>query len=134
MKTYGFNIDIYKYSITLIQIDKEDTPEQVRKTLINQKVPKEDANEYAQNFEDNSINCGVTLHNKYQRRCICVFFPCDSELNKQNLYSHEKRHIEDDICKWLYIDDTEAAAYLAGFLGEYFYKFQNFVTLKSAKP
>ena len=51
---------------------------------------------------------------------VIVFYRMESMKRKRVCYNHEKRHLEDRILKFCDIDDMEAAAYLAGFLSEYF--------------
>ena len=47
-----------------------------------------------------------------------------SEKNRDNCYSHEKRHIEDRVLEWYSVNDIESAGLLAGFLGEKFADFE----------
>lgn len=48
----------------------------------------------------------------------------ENESQREEVYAHEKRHIEDRIMKWASVDDIESAGLLAGFLGTKFYEFK----------
>lgn len=56
------------------------------------------------------------------------YHPFTSLSNQVEVFTHEKRHVEDRICEWLGINDIEASAYLAGFLGVKFWEFQQKTT------
>ena len=53
-----------------------------------------------------------------------------NERTRANVYSHEKRHIEDRVLQYASVDDIESAGLLAGFLGEKFYDFDKLVKRK----
>jgi len=123
MKIKNFKIEIYDYKIKLIQLEKEDNKEEVYNLINKLDISKEDYEELKKGVEMEGINGGYTLRNNYLRNIICFFYPFTSKKQKYNVYNHEKRHVEDRICEWLRIEDIEASAYLAGFLGERFWEF-----------
>lgn len=68
-------------------------------------------------------NGEITFRNMTVRTCVVVFYQMRSELDRAEVYSHEKRHIEDRVLNWAGVDDIEASALLAGYLGRQFAKF-----------
>ena len=72
-----------------------------------------------------AVNGGDTYRNLEHRRIIVIFYLMEDNMSRAEVYSHEKRHIEDRILKFYGVDDIESAGLLAGFLGERFYEFWN---------
>lgn len=125
MNKLTFKIPLYEQTVTLVQIEGKEDVDAVLQLLKEIKVDQENINDTIDNIKRGCFNGGDTFRNFEIRRMLVVFYPMTTPRVKENLYSHEKRHIEDRVLEWAHVDDIEAAAFLAGFLGEKFYEFQN---------
>lgn len=123
MRTKSFKIDIYRYTVTLVQVEDEDKGEDVRKFLSKYKISGDKLDDTIKGVNDEAVNGGCTFYDHYHRQFVCLFYPFTSLSHQVEVYTHEKRHVEDRICEWLGINDIEASAYLAGFLGVKFWEF-----------
>ena len=128
MKHKTFKIDIYNYTITLVQAEEGDKGEEVRKFLSKCKISGESLDDTIKGVDDEDVNGGCTFHNRYHKHIVCFFYPFTSLSRQVEVYAHEKRHVEDRICEWLGINDIETSAYLAGYLGVKFWEFMNKTT------
>lgn len=131
MKTFKFKIPIYGIDVTLIQTEKEDTYPSLKKALGFCKVQE---NEIKDIYDEISRGCtggGYTYRNFDIRKMLCVFYPFENEKEREEVYAHEKRHIEDRIMKWASVDDIESAGLLAGFLGTKFYEFKKIQLIRN---
>lgn len=124
MKRYSFNVPLYDYDVTLVQVDSKDDKSRIEAFLRTQKIDKEYINESCNNIEDNYSDGGHTFYNKGLKSIVVVFYVFTNVESLENVYSHEKRHIEDRILSHCSVDDMEASAYLSGYLGVQFYKFK----------
>ncbi len=61
---------------------------------------------------------GWTLRNNNRRQFAIIMTRYTNKNVHINVLLHEKRHVEDHILHMCGVDDNEAAAYLAGYLGE----------------
>lgn len=123
MRTKSFKIDIYRYTVTLVQAEDEDKGEDVRKFLSKYKLPSEALEDVIDGVNDKDVNGGCTFHDHRYKQIVCFFHPFTSLSRQVEVYTHEKRHVEDRMCEWLGINDIEASAYLAGYLGVKFWEF-----------
>lgn len=55
----------------------------------------------------------------------------EDNTHRAEIYSHEKRHIEDRVLDFFSVNNIESAGLLAGFLGEKFYEFWKIVDEQS---
>lgn len=125
-------VPIYGYTMWLVKLSLDDYKKEKRPTTRSMgfkskqiDLDKETCDEIDENITDGDINGAITCHRGSHRKILVFFYPIDDEERMIEIYDHEKRHVEDDILKFLNVDDDEAAAYLAGFLGKIFWKFQN---------
>lgn len=112
----------YWYKITLLQVESSEDLELVYGYLKSNKLDDETVEEIKYNIENDYLDGGETNWNSSRKMIIAVFYKTTNNITRANIYSHEKRHIEDRILQHCKIDDMEAAAYLSGFLGEKFYQ------------
>jgi hypothetical protein len=125
-------VPIYGYTIWLVKLSFDDYKKEVRPTtasigLKSKRIDldEETCDEIDENIKDGDYNGAITCHRGKQRKAVVFFYPIDNEEKAVEIYDHEKRHLEDFILNFLDVDDTEAAAYLAGYLGKVFWKFKN---------
>lgn len=125
MKQMKFSVPLYEFDVTLIQIEdnKEDLSAVVRK-MRGVKCTDAQIDEVLDEMKKDGQNGGSTYRNFDLKKFLVIFYVMGSVWNRENVYEHEKRHIEDRILEWASVDDKEAAAFLAGYLGEQFYKFR----------
>lgn len=133
MVKYKFTLPIYDMKITLIQIEDKFDFQGVKKVLSTINVQDEYLEEVQENIENGSYNGGSTFRNMKILSIIVIFYPMKSEIIRADVYSHEKRHIEDRILEWMSVNDIESAGLLAGYLGKKFYQFTNKVLKLSNK-
>lgn len=122
MVKIDFKTPYYDYNVTLIQVESEKDADSVCSQLAKYKMGKEYIDDARECIKDGYRNGGETNWNSRTKRIICLFYECLSDTDKANIYSHEKRHIEDRILQHCKVEDIEASAYLAGYLGERFYE------------
>ena len=125
MKRYDFNIPIYDVDVTLLQVERgtESECRSLRKVLRSFGCKKECIDEDIREIRDGDMNGGATYRNMTARVVVVVFHEFTSEERMVEVYSHEKRHVEDRILEFFEVNDTESAGLLAGFLGVEFHKF-----------
>ena len=123
MKKMKFRVPYYDFDVVLVQIEgKEDADEFIR-VCKWMNLEKKEIDEMRDAILSEAQNGGDTWRNFDKKKFLIDFTPFESEEKKIDIYCHEKRHLEDRILEWASINDIEAAAFLAGFLGIQFYKF-----------
>lgn len=123
MVKLDFQIPLYKVDITLLQVESKEDESAVTELL--KSIDAEDIEYTINGIRRGAVNGGDTYRNLELRRIIVVFYLMEDNMSRAEVYSHEKRHIEDRILKFYSVDDIESAGLLAGFLGERFYEFWN---------
>lgn len=125
-------VPIYGYTLWLIKLSFKDY--KLKKKLTSEKIglkdedinlDEETCKEIDESIGAGEYNGAITCHRGSQRQIVVLFYPIDDEERVVEIYNHEKRHVEDDILNFLNINDSEAAAYLAGYLGRVFQRFKN---------
>jgi len=124
MKKLKFNIDIYKWNVTLLIIESEKDCDSVDKILSPFAVDPDYKNEILSDIKDNVKDGGLHLHKNSARKSIIILNEMTSLQMAEIILSHEKRHLEDAILQTCNIDDKEAAAYLAGHITEKILQYQ----------
>lgn len=130
MITYKFDIPIYDIRIDLIQVENKEDANGVVRFMRAIKCQQEFIDEVTEYIKRGCFNGGETFRNFDLRKMLIIFYPMENEETRAEVYSHEKRHIEDRVMQHESVDDIESAGLLAGFLGRQFYKFWNKVTKK----
>lgn len=122
-----FIVPLYKTDVTVIQIEPTDTFQSFKKILpkgLNQ-LNIEEIEDCVNNYYDN-WNGGWVMSNNTINSAIIIFTGFKNRNDKQEVIAHEKRHLEDKIAAHTGIkDDSEAVAYLAGWLDEQFIFFRD---------
>lgn len=124
-------IPMYRYTLYLIKLSFEDykgeKPTTSKMGMRNSPIYLEDmvCDDIDENIKDECLNGAITCHCGDSRKMVVLFYPMKDEDITTEVYEHEKRHVEDYILEHLDINDMEAAAYLAGYLGKIFWKFRN---------
>jgi len=122
MVKIDFNTPYYDYDVTLIQIESDKDADAVCKYLAKEDISKEKIEDVRERITYGYLDGGETYCDRITKRIIVLFYEFLSDTSMANAYSHEKRHIEDIILQHCKVEDIEASAYLAGFLGERFYE------------
>lgn len=130
MVTYKFDIPIYDIHVDVIQVESKDDANGVMRFMQAIKCKQEFVDEVTNYIISGCINGGETYRNFDLRKMLIIFCPMANEETRADVYSHEKRHIEDRVMEYANVNDIESAGLLAGFLGRQFYKFWNKVTNK----
>lgn len=121
MKQKEFNVPIYNFNITIIEIESKEDKDQVKSIMEDFKISSEQIKETCDYIEQESMNGGETHRNLLLHKFLVIIYPCKSIDVRREVINHEKRHIEDRMLNYLDINDIEAAAYLAGYLSTYMY-------------
>ena len=127
MKKTRFNIPLYDVDVTLIQVESKDDKDEVERFMRQIKCQDEFIQEVRAYIEKGCINGGETYRNLDIRKILVIFCPFKNDSTRAEVYSHEKRHIENRVMEYMSVKDIESAGLLAGFLGKEFYKFWNLV-------
>ena len=124
MKKMSFTIPLYGVSVTLLQIEGAKDEKAVLPYLKLVKADEESKRYMIDGIRNGAVNGGDTYRDLEHKRMIIFFYPMENEEVRAEIYSHEKRHIEDRVLQYFSVDDIESAGLLAGFLGRQFYKFE----------
>ena len=118
MKMVRFSVPPYKVNVALIQVEGAADEERAKECCEEMGLGDKDTSAVLNAIKSGGHDYGDTFHDFMHRQILVVFYRMTS--SRTNAYGHEKRHVEDRILQWCGIDDMESAAYLAGFLSEYF--------------
>lgn len=130
MVKFTFRIPLYKIDVTLVQVEDKSDSKLVNSLLRSIKAREEDISDVIAGIERGCFNGGETFRAFDMKRMLVIFYVMKDERTRAEIYSHEKRHIEDRVLQWASVDDIESAGLLAGFLGEKFYDFDKLVKRK----
>ena len=125
MKKMEFQLPYYKVDITLLQIESENDADEV--TTLLKSMDAEDIEYTLDGIRRGAVNGGDTYRDLNNKRMVVLFYPMEDNTHRAEIYSHEKRHIEDRVLDFFGVNDIESAGLLAGFLGEKFYEFWKIV-------
>lgn len=120
MKKLKFAVPLYDINITLVQVESPDDADAVWECCEEVELLADDTEAVVDVVKSDKTDGADTFRNFDKGRMLVIFYRMTSGRIKKNRYGHEKRHVEDRILQWCGVDDIEAAAYLAGFLSEYF--------------
>ena len=111
---------MFYFDVTLLQVESKDDVKQVKKACLDFNMEAEDVEAVIDKVERDCTDGGYTFRNFRFKKFLVIFYRMISCKMRENIWSHEKRHIEDRILQFLNIDDIETSAILAGYLGEQF--------------
>lgn len=121
MKKTEFNIPIYDFDVTILEVESKEDKDVVNAILSNSFLQKESIDEVLGDIENESMNGGDTFRNLYHRKFVVVLYPFKDIETRREVINHEKRHIEDRILEHCGISDIESSAYLAGYISKFMY-------------
>lgn len=122
MQTLEFTVPLYEINVTLVQIESFDDCAEVNRLCNDFGMEADMTQAVIDHIVKNHKNGGDTFRNFEKGKMLVLFYEMENEKVRANRYAHEKRHIEDRILQWCGVDDIEASAYIAGFLGEKMYE------------
>ena len=108
-------IPIFKYTLTLIEVEEYEDYKIIGKELKRFKLPEQDYNEVITNTRY-SYDGAITFSNCSIMQIVVIIYKCSNEKNRLENINHEKRHVVDDIIESLEIKDKETPAYLDGYI------------------
>ena len=129
MLTHEFSIPIFDFSVQLLQIETPQDSNPFREEAVRFGMKKEDIEEECARIERDAKDGGNIYRNGKFKRFLVVFYNMTSVEEREQVWAHEKRHIEDRIMQFCGIDDIETAGYIAGYLGKEFHKLRTKATL-----
>lgn len=118
MKVKRFNIPLYNYGVSLVEVETKADAEIIHKELERNRIDASDISEIKEEISQGKHNGGYTYRNEQSKMFCVILFPCTSPIQRLNILGHEKRHIEDRIAEYTGLEGIEALGYLAGFLSE----------------
>ena len=121
MKKTEFNIPIYDFDVTILEVESKEDKAEVNTILSNFIPDKESIAEELAHIEGGATNGGVTFRNLLRKKFIVVLYPFEDIETRRMIINHEKRHIEDRVLEYCGISDIEASAYLAGYISKFMY-------------
>lgn len=113
------NVPLYGFRVDFIECKDEKDSDAIEVFFKKMKLDDPIAEEIVGALRQGDVDGGWTLACLGIKRIIVVLLPMRSEERRCEVVNHEKRHVEDDILRHCGIEDAEAAAYLAGFLGKH---------------
>lgn len=123
MTKIQFKIPFYNTNVILVQVEGKQDADSVLAVMKRWKIEDDDNYDY-NGIVNGALNGGTTYRQMERKRIFVLFYPFESERTKEDVYSHEKRHIEDRILEFFGVNDIESAGLLAGYLGAKFYDFK----------
>lgn len=119
-----FVVPFYDIDVTLIQVESSKDAKAVERNLKPLDAPKDEVDEVVDAVRRSAYDGGDTFREFRYKRMVVIFYEFHSDIKRAEVYSHEKRHIEDRILQYAGVNDIESAGMLAGYLGVQFYKFE----------
>jgi len=116
MKSRTFNIPIYDFKVTLVEVESKEDTKTILPILKSVHADPENIENELKYIEEGVIDGAGTYSNLDMKKFVVVLHPTSSKLMRLEILGHEKRHIEDYILQKCHIIDIEASAYLAGYL------------------
>lgn len=121
MKKTKFNVPIYGYDVTVIEIEGKRDKAKVRKEMEEVKCTQEHIDSVADGIDKGNYNGGHTFRNLDIMSFLVIIYPCKDEATRREIINHEKRHVEDRLLQHCGVEDVESSAYLAGYLSRFMY-------------
>jgi len=116
MKSRTFNIPLYDYKVTLVEIESRKDVMGVIGILKKNDIPNDAIGEEINFINSDKHNGGNIYRNLNKKKFLIILYRMTSASKRLEVLGHEKRHIEDRLAEHCGIDDIEAMGYLAGYL------------------
>lgn len=121
MKRKSFNIPIYDFDVTLLEIERKSDKDKVSEIMVSFDCNIDDIRTMERYIDLDYMNGGDTFRNMDKKKFLVIISPCKDDETRREIINHEKRHVEDRLLEWVGINDIEASAYLAGYLSKFMY-------------
>lgn len=121
MKSKRINIPMYDFRLDLLEVENSDDVVLLAKFFKGVRLDDEISLEILDAVKNGDVDGGWTLSNLGIKRILVVLLKMRTEAQRRAVLAHEKRHVEDDILEHCHVNDKEAAAFLAGYLGKFMY-------------
>lgn len=89
---------------------------EVKALLREFEVDKQYIDEVADRVNTGKVNGGLTFTDTSIRKNIVILYKTNSVERAINTLAHEIRHVVDDVCKHLHIEDVETPAHITGYI------------------
>ena len=116
MKVDKSLIPIYDWSLIILRVERPKDAKRVVRYLQKIGLPDDEILEFKNNILNNHTDGGEHIFHSLKRKSIILFYKMSNLQTLLRVAGHEKRHMEDAILRTCSVEDTEAAAYLAGYL------------------
>ena len=121
MRSKRINVPLYDFRVDLIEIEGDGDAAPLLKFFRGVKLDGDIVEEIIDAVKNGDVDGGWTIANFGIKRILVVLLKMRTEEQRRKVLSHEKRHVEDDILEHASVNDKEAAAYLAGYLGKFMF-------------
>lgn len=121
MKRKRIDIPMYDFRLDLLEVENSEDAVLLTKFFKGVRLDDEISLEILNAVKDGDVDGGWTIANFGLKRILVVLLKMRTEEQRRKVMAHEKRHVEDDILEHSSVNDKEAAAYLAGYLGKFMY-------------
>ena len=126
MKTMRFTVPLYGCKVLLLYA--QDCGDADAVAGVCRRFGMDDRNELdtiRESVETGRCDGGATYHGFWGTNILVVVYEQSDRKEMCNTLFHEKRHVEDNMMKMFGLEGKEAAAYIAGYLGERFTEFMS---------
>lgn len=129
MKRVCFKVPLYDFDVILLQVESDKDKSAAKKEMKRLGCTEKEIDEELESVTKGEYNGATTWRNFAYKLILVIFHKFSSQRCIDNVFGHEKRHVEDRILEWANVNDIEGSAFLAGFLSEKFNKFQRTIKL-----
>lgn len=123
MKIHKFRVDVYDWEVYFVIVRGVRDLKKLRKVLGKIGVEKKDIDVSCDKVKKGMYDGGDSFTNTGTRVAGIVLYDPKEDMVIDELVCHEKRHVEDTILKRGGVEDVEASAYLAGYVGKMLFSF-----------
>lgn len=120
MITKRFKVPIFNHTVTVCYIKKGDSERKIADMAKWMGLEKKENEEWLEFLDCGHHEGGYTYSSDSSDRILVILYQYDNYKELVNTMDHEKRHVVDRILEHCGIYDIETAAYISGFIAEYF--------------
>lgn len=122
MRRIDLHIPIYEWDLTIITIYDANDADAYRNFLREIDASESSIETSVEYVIRHCVNGGDMWRDPGKRTASIVLYPWTDEEHFIESLNHEKRHLIDRIMEWAGVNDTEAAAYLDGYISQEIFK------------